>query len=106
MLVSDAQRTRETWELAGAELPESEGEVPEVALSLPGRDADDSRQKRAGAELVMLVGHNPGMHELASRLAHRNNALDDEAARADSRLRPARSSSARMLDRPGSCRRS
>ncbi len=25
---------------------------------------------------AMLIGHNPGMHDLASRLAHRNNALE------------------------------
>jgi phosphohistidine phosphatase SixA len=32
--------------------------------------------ERAGFDRVMLVGHNPGMHDLASRLAHRNNALE------------------------------
>ena len=73
--MSDAKRTRETWELVSAVLPEDEGEVPALALSLYGRDADGTAE-RAGDDRVMLVGHNPGLHELASRLAHRNNALE------------------------------
>ena len=39
---------------------------------------DDSatEAEKAGAERVMIVAHNPGLHELATRWAHRNNELE------------------------------
>ena len=32
--------------------------------------------ENAGAERVMIVAHNPGLHELAARWSHRNNELE------------------------------
>ena len=32
--------------------------------------------EKTGAGNVMLVAHNPGLHELASRFAHRSNPLE------------------------------
>ncbi|WP_348788434.1 histidine phosphatase family protein [Leifsonia sp. NPDC080035] len=70
-IVSPARRARETWELASAELPT----VPparlddrvyaastDQLLDVLGDVPDDVRT-------VVLVGHNPGMEQLASLLA-------------------------------------
>jgi phosphohistidine phosphatase len=69
-VVSPANRARSTWELASAELTEppptriddrvyaaSDDELLDVVRELP----DD-------VETAVLVGHNPGLEELASRL--------------------------------------
>jgi len=75
VLVSDSKRTRETWELAKAAFPAAE---VKFLMSLFHAPAETLMQEaeRSGGKAVMLVGHNPGLHDLASRLAHRNNALD------------------------------
>jgi phosphohistidine phosphatase len=74
-LVSDAKRTRETWELVSASFPKAK------VKHLHSLYHCSAEMLMAAAELadtdrVMLIGHNPGMHELASRLAHRNNPLE------------------------------
>jgi phosphohistidine phosphatase len=65
-LVSVARRTRETWDLAAPAFPKARALVLD-GLYNAGSDemlceiedhADD-------AESLMLVGHNPGLHELA-----------------------------------------
>jgi phosphohistidine phosphatase len=75
VLVSAARRTRETWELAAPSFkPDSVHFVERLYLA----EADILMRaaEEAGVERVMVVAHNPGMHELASRLAHRMNALE------------------------------
>ncbi|WP_336485244.1 SixA phosphatase family protein [Methylobacterium nigriterrae] len=68
-LVSPARRTRETWEPVGqaigqarVELVDGIYEAPASALLAVIRDASDARS-------LMLVGHNPGLQNLAIRLA-------------------------------------
>jgi phosphohistidine phosphatase len=66
-LVSSAARARETWEAIQPIFPDVEAEVrPELYNS----DARDILRiaKRAEAETVMVVAHNPGMHVLAASL--------------------------------------
>ncbi|WP_296642102.1 SixA phosphatase family protein [Roseinatronobacter sp.] len=65
-LVSDATRTRQTWDLIAAELPDAP--VPEVDryLYLAGPDVLLGRLRRATAPCVMLVAHNPGIGEFAA----------------------------------------
>ncbi|MCG6121306.1 MAG: histidine phosphatase family protein [Microvirga sp.] len=70
-LVSPAKRTRETWDLAQAELGEDIRvriepliyEAPPKQLLEVARGIDD------GVRTAILVGHNPGSHELAGMLA-------------------------------------
>jgi phosphohistidine phosphatase len=67
VLVSGATRTRETWDLARAAWPHSphvvfddriyEASVDELMMLL--REVDESRPR------VLLIGHNPGLEELA-----------------------------------------
>ena len=70
-LVSPALRTRETWRLVSAELP---ARVPvEFAEALFEATAGDIlaevQQAIASAGCLMVLGHNPGLEDLARRLA-------------------------------------
>ncbi|TRC95549.1 histidine phosphatase family protein [Mesorhizobium sp. WSM4303] len=70
-LVSPALRTRETWRLVSAELP---ARVPvKFAEGLFGATAGDIlaevQQATASAGCVLVLGHNPGLEDLARRLA-------------------------------------
>lgn len=69
-LVSGARRTRHTWDCVQKSLP---GAVPAVFddnIYEAGADALASvvRAAPASSRCVLLVGHNPGIHELAVRL--------------------------------------
>jgi phosphohistidine phosphatase len=69
VLVSPAQRTRETWDLARPPLePVAMRIEPRIYESPSSRLLDVVREADAGARVLMLVGHNPGMQELAMRL--------------------------------------
>jgi phosphohistidine phosphatase len=73
-IVSPARRTAETWELAGAKL-QRDGAVIEAVTD--GRIyaasaralLDVVREQPDAAGTVLLVGHNPGIHDLARRLS-------------------------------------
>lgn len=70
-LVSPALRTRETWRLVSAELP---ARVPvEFAEGLFDATAGDIlaevQQAMASAGCLLVLGHNPGLEDLARRLA-------------------------------------
>ena len=75
VLVSDAKRTRETWALVGASFPKAEVRFLS-SLYLGASETLATEAEKAGAERVMIVAHNQGLHELASRWAHRNNPLE------------------------------
>jgi phosphohistidine phosphatase len=81
-LVSPALRTRDTWRLVSAELT---ARVPaEFAETLYDATAADvlAQLRQASASTLLVLGHNPGLEELAKRLA---DARSD--ARALERLR-------------------
>ena len=70
-LVSPALRTRETWRLVSAELP---ARVPvEFAEGLFEATAGDIlaevQQAMASVGCLLVLGHNPGLEDLARRLA-------------------------------------
>lgn len=70
-LVSSALRTRDTWRLVAAELPAH----PQVAFAkaLYGASAADIlskiRQADPSRDSLLVVGHNPGLEDLARQLA-------------------------------------
>ncbi len=70
VLVSAARRTRETWEAAAGAFP---GATAEVLRNLYHAEAQEVlaavREADAPAGTVMVVGHNPGLHDLSLRLA-------------------------------------
>jgi phosphohistidine phosphatase len=73
VLCSSAVRTRETLELA------SPGGEVEIESGLYGASADEllARLRRVdeGVDSVMLIGHNPAVHDLAVRLAREPGEL-------------------------------
>lgn len=70
VLVSAARRTRETWEAAAGAFP---GATAEILRDLYHAEAQEVlaavREADAPAGAVMVVGHNPGLHDLSLRLA-------------------------------------
>jgi phosphohistidine phosphatase len=90
VLVSTALRTRETWELLEAALPDAE-----VRL-MPGLyNAEAATLRRlvevAGetAKVVMVVAHNPGLQELTVRLLREGESPAAYLARAQRAFPPA-----------------
>lgn len=77
VLVSAAKRTRETWALIAPFFPKAEARFVDH-LYLAAADIILREAEEAGTERVMVVAHNPGMHELAARLAHRMNDLESK----------------------------
>jgi len=69
VLVSPSQRTRETWDLARPPLePVNMRIEPRIYESPSSRLLDVVREVEPGVKVLMLVGHNPGTHDLAMRL--------------------------------------
>ena len=75
VLVSAAKRTRETWALVAPSFPKAEVRFLQSLYLAAAEDLAEEAEK-AGAERVMIVAHNPGLHELAARWSHRNNELE------------------------------
>lgn len=71
VLVSPAVRTRRTWALVAAELPNPpQPDFPETLyLGSPGSLLDELRKTPAAIGSVMLVAHNPAIEDLAHGLA-------------------------------------
>jgi len=85
VLVSHAMRALQTWEIAWEAMKELAPE-PEVELmpELYGADLSqllDTIREASSADpkRLMLVGHNPGMHELALALAGSGDAAGRKA---------------------------
>ena len=76
-LVSSAQRAQETWAAAKPAFP---GAAVEIRPELYNSDQKDLLRiaRKAEADTVMIVAHNPGLHVLTNALAKR--AGDDAMA--------------------------
>lgn len=86
-LVSAARRTLETWDSASAAFPD----VKSVALKgLYHAPADrilfELEAHVEAADSIMIVGHNPGLHELTIALLRQAGAGSALVARAESRF--------------------
>src|SRR3984957_3994465 len=74
VLVSPATRAHQTWEIAWAAMkdvvPRPQVEfLPELYGAHPAQLLHTIRAATGDPRQMMLVGHNPGMHELALALA-------------------------------------
>jgi phosphohistidine phosphatase len=85
VLVSHAVRAHQTWEIAW-EAMKALAPAPQVELTPELYGADLSQlletirnASSADPKRLMLVGHNPGMHELAFALAGSGNATARDA---------------------------
>lgn len=75
VLVSAARRTRETWELVSAAFPGVEARFLDELYDATAETLLHLVEHAKVARL-MIIGHNPGLQELAIRLARRNTPLD------------------------------
>ena len=86
VLVSPAARTRETWELiAATQQPQP---AVDIIGGLYGADASEllqiirmasGRADDPACETIMVVAHNPGLHELSLELIGKARPADREA---------------------------
>ncbi len=76
VLCSSARRTRETLELIVAEFTVRPPSVIEEKLYEASKDELMDRLRRLAEEIsnVLLIGHNPGLHNLAIAIADTNTA--------------------------------
>ncbi len=89
-LVSPSLRTRETWEIAGAALPECETRLePHLYNAEAGVIRRLAEAAGRGRGTVVVVGHNPGLQELALRLLIEGAAPASFVARAQRKFPPA-----------------
>ena len=77
-VVSTARRARETWELArpafGRDIVQQD--EPRLYHTPAGTLLDVIRQTEPGIGTLLLVGHNPGMHDLALKLIGKASRSD------------------------------
>lgn len=79
-LISTARRTRETWTHLSTFFPACKA-VFDPGLYLAGeRGIADLISDYDGQGTLILVGHNPGMHDLAVSLVRESGSRDHQAA--------------------------
>ncbi|MEP9353239.1 histidine phosphatase family protein [Xanthobacter sp. KR7-65] len=76
VLVSPARRARETWDLVAARLPPVKvvASEPRVYDATVARLLSVVREQPREAHSLMLVGHNPGLEDLADMLVGSGSA--------------------------------
>jgi phosphohistidine phosphatase len=84
VLVSPAIRARQTWEIAWEAMknvsPQPQVELPpELYGANPSQLLQTVHASSSDPKVLMLVGHNPGMHELALALAGSGEAAARKA---------------------------
>ena len=83
VLCSTARRTRETWELVAAEAPAAPPATFTERLydATPRTLINVFRQADPAAESLLVVGHNPGLQEVATQLIASGDLEDRERLR-------------------------
>ena len=82
-LVSPAARTRETWAAMQQHFPDARADFDNDLYAADSEAVREAARQAAGpAATVMVVGHNPGMQELAVRLLIEAKAPPDLIAKA------------------------
>jgi phosphohistidine phosphatase len=79
ILVSSAVRTRETYQAASPNFTAAPTFVDDLYMA--GASSVWAHAARSGGKCVLVIGHNPGLHELAADLvaqAHDNSKLGRE----------------------------
>jgi phosphohistidine phosphatase len=74
-LVSASARTQETWAAAAEFFPRAKVQVRQgLYLASAGHMHQAAEQSGVADQTLMIVGHNPGLHELALRLLREGGA--------------------------------
>jgi len=86
-LVSAARRTLETWTSVSAAFPDAKSVVLKGLYHAPAdRILFELEAHAEAADSIMIVGHNPGLHELTIALLRQSGAGSALVARAESRF--------------------
>ena len=83
VLCSTARRTRDTWTLVAAEIPDAASAtyVERIYEATPRTLLGILRDAEPGGAALLVVGHNPGLHELATQLIASGDLDDRERLR-------------------------
>ncbi len=82
VLVSAARRTRETWAELAQAFPNAEAEVRRDLYLADAHTLWNAVDEAAeGADTLLMVAHNPGIHALAAALLRRDGASPSDVAR-------------------------
>ncbi len=79
-LVSTARRARETWSVAAPILSAARVELADDLYLASPDMIEDVIARGEATDTLIVVGHNPGLYDLACRLLRRGGSLDEEAA--------------------------
>lgn len=82
VIMSTARRTRETWKALSELMPDTGSEVLEALYAIQASALLELLPLYwEDAETLLVIGHNPGLHELASSLALDHSRSDADATR-------------------------
>ena len=79
-LVSTARRARETWAAAVTVFPAVDYSLEEDLYLAGVSGLERVIRAHDGAGAVLVVGHNPGLHDFARAILHEAGSLDHQAA--------------------------
>ena len=79
-VVSSARRTRETWGHLSVAFPFAEMVIEENLYLAGERGISEIISDHDGVETLMIVGHNPGLHDLGLSQIREAGSLDHQAA--------------------------
>ena len=80
VLISSARRTRETWKYMAQTFPDAKTHVLDGLYLAGTQSLEDAVSEHEQAGTLMLLGHNPGMHDFASGISSRAGAKNQKAA--------------------------
>jgi phosphohistidine phosphatase len=100
-LVSDSRRTRETWERLAPAFPAAKARYAHELYNATAEELLESVDEAAdGAEAVIVIGHNPGLHELAVNLLIDGGAAPSDIERMSGKF-PTATAAAFLIDAEG-----
>ncbi|MEL6857156.1 MAG: histidine phosphatase family protein [Pseudomonadota bacterium] len=79
-IVSTARRTRETWAHLSSVFGTCDMTLEDDLYLAGERGIADIIAENDGAQTVMIIGHNPGLHDLALSIMRDAGSLDHQAA--------------------------
>ncbi|MDJ0922830.1 MAG: histidine phosphatase family protein [Henriciella sp.] len=80
VMVSSARRTRETWAWLKVAFPNCEASFDDNLYLAGERGIGECISELEAAETLMVIGHNPGLHDLALHILREAGSLDHQAA--------------------------
>jgi len=83
VLLSSSRRTAETWDQVRAAFPGVQGEARRDLYHAGAHTLLAAIEGEDDADVLMLIGHNPGIHALAVALLRRDSAPPSIVARLD-----------------------